>query len=403
FALNADPSSSQALRIKAASEFGLGDLTAAQQTTQDLLKLAPDFAQGHLLLSEILRMSGRHMACANALKAALRLLGPRPDILLKLGLALHEAGQVEAAAQCHSLLLAIDNDTLEAAVQRNQIAPAALRKGRSQLDAHLTELHGKWLDDYCGGVTPASMSRIKDIIWPQTRPDFSFADAALQQPQGMIVPGLRPVPVFDAAEFPWSGALEQQLTSIRQEVLRVLPEYEDVRPYIQSGSDSNPEWKKLDGSKSWGSIHLYQYGRPVPEALARFPTLASALKEIPFSRIDGGPSEVFLSILRPATRIPLHFGLSNMAVTVHFPILIPDSCGISVGGITHQWKEGELFFFDDSFIHSAWNMSDKIRIVLIFEVWHPDLTEEECGAIDYCYTNRKKWIDSVEYSDIIAE
>lgn len=38
---------------------------------------------------------------------------------------------------------------------------------------------------------------------------------------------------------------------------------------------------------------------------------------------------------------------------------------------------GEVWAFDDSINHEAWNNSADDRIVLIFDVWHPDLTEQE--------------------------
>jgi aspartyl/asparaginyl beta-hydroxylase (cupin superfamily) len=38
---------------------------------------------------------------------------------------------------------------------------------------------------------------------------------------------------------------------------------------------------------------------------------------------------------------------------------------------------GEAWAFDDSINHEAWNNSADDRIVLIFDVWHPDLTEQE--------------------------
>ena len=42
------------------------------------------------------------------------------------------------------------------------------------------------------------------------------------------------------------------------------------------------------------------------------------------------------------------------------------------------FKEGEPFVFDDSHEHEAWNdHPDQSRIVLIFDVWHPDLTNQE--------------------------
>ena len=38
---------------------------------------------------------------------------------------------------------------------------------------------------------------------------------------------------------------------------------------------------------------------------------------------------------------------------------------------------GEVWAFDGSINHEAWNNSADDRIVLIFDVWHPDLTEQE--------------------------
>jgi aspartate beta-hydroxylase len=38
--------------------------------------------------------------------------------------------------------------------------------------------------------------------------------------------------------------------------------------------------------------------------------------------------------------------------------------------------------FDDSFEHEAWNEGAGERIVLIVDIWHPDLTPSERWALD---------------------
>ena len=48
-----------------------------------------------------------------------------------------------------------------------------------------------------------------------------------------------------------------------------------------------------------------------------------------------------------------------------------------VGDEEVRLQEGKCIVFDDSFNHEAWNDDDKSRIVLIFDVWHPDLKVEE--------------------------
>jgi aspartyl/asparaginyl beta-hydroxylase (cupin superfamily) len=42
---------------------------------------------------------------------------------------------------------------------------------------------------------------------------------------------------------------------------------------------------------------------------------------------------------------------------------------------------GEAFIFDDTIEHEAWNDSDQVRIVLIFDIWHPDMTADECALV----------------------
>ena len=42
---------------------------------------------------------------------------------------------------------------------------------------------------------------------------------------------------------------------------------------------------------------------------------------------------------------------------------------------------GEAWVFDDTIEHEAMNPSDQLRVVFIFDVWHPDLSEVERDAV----------------------
>jgi aspartyl/asparaginyl beta-hydroxylase (cupin superfamily) len=61
----------------------------------------------------------------------------------------------------------------------------------------------------------------------------------------------------------------------------------------------------------------------------------------------------------------------------HLPLIVPDGCGLRVGNETRCWKVGEALIFDDSIEHEAWNESREPRVVLLFDVWRPELTMEE--------------------------
>ena len=52
-----------------------------------------------------------------------------------------------------------------------------------------------------------------------------------------------------------------------------------------------------------------------------------------------------------------------------------------VGGQDRQWHEGTLLTFDDSILHEAVNRGTQDRVVLIFEIWRPELSEEERAAV----------------------
>ena len=42
-----------------------------------------------------------------------------------------------------------------------------------------------------------------------------------------------------------------------------------------------------------------------------------------------------------------------------------------------EWRQGHAWVFDDTIEHEAWNDSDQTRVVLLFDVWRPELTADE--------------------------
>lgn len=90
----------------------------------------------------------------------------------------------------------------------------------------------------------------------------------------------------------------------------------------------------------------------------------------------------------------------NARLIVHLPLIVPGQCALRVGNETRAWREGELLIFDDSIEHEAWNSSQEPRIVLILDVWRPELTAKErdlvaamLAAIDQFDGQRREWTD----------
>ncbi|MFZ9127288.1 MAG: aspartyl/asparaginyl beta-hydroxylase domain-containing protein, partial [Steroidobacteraceae bacterium] len=109
-----------------------------------------------------------------------------------------------------------------------------------------------------------------------------------------------------------------------------------------------------------------------------FPDTLAALDLAPMPHIPRQAPMALFSKLAPRTRIPPHTGLLNTRLICHLPLVVPPDCGaLRVGNEAHPWVEGEMLIFDDSIEHEAWNDSDQERVVLLFEVWRPEISAEE--------------------------
>ena len=97
--------------------------------------------------------------------------------------------------------------------------------------------------------------------------------------------------------------------------------------------------------------------------------------------ITGCAANAMFSLLAPNTHIPPHVGVGNFRLLCHLPLIVPDGCWFRVGAETRDWRRGEAFVFDDTIEHEAMNPSDRLRVVFIFDVWHPDLGSAEREAV----------------------
>ena len=196
---------------------------------------------------------------------------------------------------------------------------------------------------------------------------------------GVHFPFLPADEFFDRGHFPWITALEHRTDAIRREVLALIADGgAAIRPYVRQerGTPDN-KWSPLDHSLDWGACFLWEYGVRNDAVCAACPETAAALAAVPQTNIPGKAPSAFFSLLKPRAHIPAHTGVTNTRTIIHLPLVVPDGCRFRVGGETRAWREGEAFGFDDTIEHEAWNDSDALRIVLIFDVWNPYLSTDE--------------------------
>jgi tetratricopeptide (TPR) repeat protein len=202
------------------------------------------------------------------------------------------------------------------------------------------------------------------------------------QPSHYYFPRLAPIPFFDPAEFPWIDEVESATERVLSEFRAVLESDEGFSPYIAypPGLPLN-QWAELNHSPRWSAFRLIEKGEAVPGNAAKCPATLGMLARVGQPDQPGRTPNAMFSLLRPRTRIPPHTGVSNVRLVAHLPLIVPEGCGFRVAGETRQWVPGKAWVFDDTIEHEAWNDSDRLRVVLIFDVWHPHLTPAERGMI----------------------
>ena len=224
----------------------------------------------------------------------------------------------------------------------------------------------------------------------ENRRGMAFTASALGSRQiyvnqcaGVYYPFLPADEFFDRRHFPWMAALEAQTAAIRSELEALLADPGDaLRPYVRMEAGTPASiWSGLNHRLDWGACFLWEYGEPNDAVLDRCPATAAALAAVPGAHIPGRSPSAFFSLLKPGTRIPPHTGVTNTRAIVHLPLIVPDRCAFRVGGESRSWRTGEAFAFDDTIEHEAWNDSDDLRALLIFDVWNPHLTPAEQDLI----------------------
>ena len=203
-----------------------------------------------------------------------------------------------------------------------------------------------------------------------------------QQPAVFYYPYLAQRQYFEREEFDWVPEIEAATPAIREELLALVNQGADFRPYVEDNPNRpRRQFHHLNNDSSWTALYLWRDGKLVPEVADRCPRTVKALSKVPLSHIGARTPAALFSRLEPGAHIPPHSGMLNCRLICHLPLIVPKGCWLRVGNETGVWEEGKLLIFDDSIEHEAKNPSAELRIILLFDIWRPELTETERQAI----------------------
>ena len=305
-----------------------------------------------------------------ALQAALKL--DSRDLRALLMTADHYTGLGDARAACayyaaFSKLAEVGGDP----GWRPEVARAKDMQARfaASYESHLLQ---SLADHDLEAPQAARMRRSFDLL-------LGKSEIYLQQPRHFYFPELPNIEYAERAAFPWLDRVEAATGEIRAELLRVLEEDNAFSPYIEA-EPNRPVFNDngMLGNPDWSAFYLWKAGAPVAENAARCPATLAALADAPLCRIPGRTPSILFSLLRPGMHIAPHHGFMNARYICHLPLIVPEGCAMRVGSQTRTWVEGQACVFDDSIEHEAWNRHpDRLRVVLIFDVWRPELSVDE--------------------------
>lgn len=348
-----------------------GDLREAERCLAQAAQAEPELTL-LLKLAGLQRAIGEPRQALRTVERALA-LEPRDFTALLLRASLLESLQMPEAQQAWSNALATrpDGDLPSHLQHVVAVAERKVEQWTAARDARIS-LALKDVETRADDEERRRLDRFRNNALRRTRHFHS-------EPTDFHFPGLPETEFHSRRHFPFLAHLETSTDEILAELKAVMAaERAELVPYVHY-DDHVPldQWKTLNRSLDWTAIHLLNRGKRVEVNARHCPRTMEVLSRLPQPHIPGASPNAMFSLLKPRTHIPPHTGVNNARLVCHLPLVVPDGCWFRVGAETRTWKVGEAFVFDDTIEHEAMNPTDELRVVLILDVWHPDLSDVE--------------------------
>ena len=325
----------------------VGDIDRATDHLESAVQLNPDHAEAMYVLGTLREKQGRITEAKSLMQTGIEL---QKGNVAGAMIAAARACEEKDLETCHRRFLI----AYEYAYADNNL-PAASRAVSSAISV-LLQLHGE------AGIAESRVIGKKAV-------SRGVLNAPLQVP-GTLIHGLLPAKAYHDDSKAWQvvRALEEHASEIRNEILAA---YRDGKFSDRYEYDSVADLPLLG---HWGEINIIRQSVPQPKIVEMLPVTSRVVLSIPdaVTMIHGGSK---VSVIDGGSLVRPHTGCCNSRLRVHFGITIPDNCGIIVDGEARTWTEGQCMVFDDSFVHSVWQNSTQVRIILIVDIWHPNLDE----------------------------
>ncbi|XP_065226615.1 aspartyl/asparaginyl beta-hydroxylase isoform X2 [Planococcus citri] len=161
--------------------------------------------------------------------------------------------------------------------------------------------------------------------------------------------------------------LERNWEKIRDEVKKIMMK--------EKHKTFKDEAEQLREKGEWKQLEIFSRGVE-KSTCKKLPVTCGLIRGfVPAAGCRRG--QVKFSIMEPGTHVWPHCGPTNCRLRAHLGLIVPKNVTIRVAEETRSWREGEVLLFDDSFEHEIWHNGTSSRLILIVDVWHPNLSEDK--------------------------
>ncbi len=168
---------------------------------------------------------------------------------------------------------------------------------------------------------------------------------------------VQPILTETVKQRPSIQALMTHFDDVRAEVVAALSHAKPIQGDLFFTS-------RITSDGKWDRIYVKWYAPPSRTGREHFPTLTRILDEHKDIQL------AMVSILRAGGVIKPHHGSWCGCIRVHIGIETPNdpNCSLINGGQEFFWEDRGVYGFDDTYLHSARNDTDRDRIVLFLDV-----------------------------------
>lgn len=212
---------------------------------------------------------------------------------------------------------------------------------------------------YLGSLVFLRLRNKAHLSWGRQLTDFSTFMVPFNIP-AYLLSRVSTKSHLQISEFPQLQLLQDNWQVIRDEALAL-----HGQGHIGIKGDLPGSSFYRDGR--WTSFYLKIYDNDLPSAKALAPKTRALVDQVP------GMNLALFAVLNPGKSLSRHHDPFALTVRYSLGLSTPNDkgCGLVVNGEDYTWRDGDSIIFDETYLHSAYNNTDRPRVILMTDIDRP--------------------------------